>query len=392
MRSRFPMAGAVAVLGLLVLPALANASTLGITAQPSGSSASTCDSSVAFAQVAEASGTPYIVPAGGGLITGWETVVTTDDTAGSSLEFIVVGPASSEYTVVGTDTETLPSPLPAAGGLVSFPLTTPIAVQAGDTIGLYSASVGGVDCYFASGSTPTGADIAALGFPTNPPAAGETSTLNNSAPFTSEIDVAATLVQNQDAAVTTSAGSSGASAGQAALLSSTVTDNGPGAAPITFTDPVPSGLTIDSAVAGDGTCSASGQTVTCTISGLAVGQSAPVDVVVTPSSPGTYTKHVSVAVGAGLTDPNLANNSASETLTVGRSVPAKCVVPALKGASQSLAKALLKDLGCKVKTAKAHSKSVHKGSVVKSKPGKGSYAYQRTITLVISSGPKKKKK
>jgi beta-lactam-binding protein with PASTA domain len=28
--------------------------------------------------------------------------------------------------------------------------------------------------------------------------------------------------------------------------------------------------------------------------------------------------------------------------------------------------------------------------VVKTKPGKGTYAYQRTITLVVSSGPTKK--
>jgi hypothetical protein len=374
---------------LLGSAASASASTLGITSQPSSSSPGACNSSVAFGQAAQDPSTPYFVPAGGGMITQWEHVVAAGDTAGAPLEFVVLRPAAAEFTVVGTDTEALPTPLPAAGSLVTFTLATPISVQAGDTLGLYSSSTG-AECYFDGSSVPGGDDITALGFTPTPPTTGETSTFSSPAPFASVIDVAATLGPiTQDAAVTTTAGPSGASAGQAALLASTVTNNGPGTGPITFTDVVPAGMTVDAAVAGGGTCAASGQTVTCSVA-LGSGQSGPVDVVVTPSSPGSYTNHASVVVGTNATDPNTANNSASATLSVGLSLPAKCVVPRLKGVASGVAKTVLKDLGCRVRVSHAHSRSVHKGSVIKTKPGQGTYAYRRVITLVVSSGPKKK--
>jgi hypothetical protein len=209
------------------------------------------------------------------------------------------------------------------------------------------------------------------------------------------VDVAATFApSNEDAGVTTSAGPANAAVGRSALLSSTVGNGGPGIDPITFADKVPAGLTIDSAAAGDGTCSTSGQTVTCRINGLPVGQSVPVDVVVTPSAAGTYANSVSVAVAAGTTDPNTSNNTASATLTVGPAVsavsPVKCVVPKLKGTPSGIAKTVLKELGCKVKLTRRHSSTVHKGLVIKTKPGAGTYANLKTVTLIVSSGPKKK--
>jgi uncharacterized repeat protein (TIGR01451 family) len=379
---------AVAALGPLTFAAAASASTLGITSQPSGSSPNACGGPV-IAQNTDDSTTPYHVPASGGRITQWQTV-TTGETPGAPLTFAVLRAAGGgNYTVVGADSETVPNPLPS-GGVATYPLSTPIQVQAGDTLALYSSSTG-VNCYFNGGSTPPGDTLIALTDSSPPPSAGQTLTLLGPSPAGYTMNVAATLAPGiQDAAVTTTAGPSGASAGQAALFSSTVTNNGPGVAPITFTDTVPSGMTIDSAVAGSGSCSVSGQTVTCTTTGLASGQSAPVAVVATPSSPGSYTNNVSVAPPTGATDPNTANNSASATLNVGLSLPAKCVVPKLKGGSRSLATTVLKDLGCKVKTTKAHSSSVRKGSVLKTKPGPGTYSYHKLITLVISSGPKKK--
>jgi hypothetical protein len=179
------------------------------------------------------------------------------------------------------------------------------------------------------------------------------------------------------------------------VLFSTVTNNGPAVDPIAFTDTVPSGMTVDSAVAGDGACSVSGQTVTCTTGPLTFGQSVPVDVVVTPSTAGGYTNTVSVANASAVADPNLANNAASATLTVGSlsppppsPPPPRCIVPPLKGIPASLAKSILKDLHCKVKIIHVKSRSVHKGLVVKTKPGKGTYRDEKTVKLVVSSGRK----
>jgi hypothetical protein len=389
MRAKLSCGVAAAVLGLLVFAATAaaNGTTLGITAQPSGSSASACGSDV-IGQNTDDPATPYHVPAGGGTITQWQTV-TTGETPGAPLTFAVLRATSGgNFAVVGADSETIPNPLPSSG-VATYTLPAPISVQAGDTLALYSTS-SGVDCYFFHGSTPAGDSVFAATDASPPPSAGQTLTVPSASPGDYTTNLAATLVQQDDAAVSTSAGPSGASAGQASLLASTVINDGPASAAITFTDGVPGGLAIDSAVGGDGTCSVSGQTVSCEISGLGAGQSAPVDVVVTPSSPGTYVNRVSVAVAPGVTDPDAANNSASATLSVGRSVPAKCVVPRLKGATRSFARTLLKDLGCQVRTRHAHSKSVRKGSVVKTKPGPGSYAYQRTVMLVVSSGPKKR--
>lgn len=349
MRCKLACAIAAAVVGPLAFAAAASASTLGITSPPSGSTGGACGPEV-IAQATDDSTTPYHVPATGGQITQWQTV-TTGETPGAALTFAVLrAGGGGGYTVVGADSETVPNPLPS-GGVATYPLSTPIQVQGGDTLALYSASAG-VKCYFFGGSTPAGDSLIALTDSSPPPSAGQTITMTGvpSGPqFT--LNVAATLTPGtEDAAVTTTPGPSGASAGQAALLSSTVTNNGPGASPITFTDTVPSGMTIDSALAAGGSCSVSGQTVTCTLSGLARGQSAPVAVVVTPSSPGSYENNVSVAPPSGTTDPNTANNTASATLNVVLSLPAKCVVPKLKGASSSLAKTVLKDLGCKVKT------------------------------------------
>lgn len=381
---------------LFAYAGVASATTLGITAQPSGSSERPCGTPDTIAQLTQDPSTPYFVPAGGGNITQWQTL-TASDTPGDPIEFVVLRPAGGgSYTVVGSDLETIPNPLPS-GGVASYTLASPIAVAAGDTFGLYS-STGNVGCYFNGGSTPSGDTLIALADSSPPPSAGHSLTQagpTSGANFT--MNLAATLVpSHQDAGVTTTAGPSGAAVGRPALLTSTVTDGGPASDPLTFVDQVPNGLAIDSAVAGDGNCSTSGQTVTCTISGLAVGQSVPVDVVVTPAAAGSYTNSVSVAVGSGLSDPNPANNSASAALAVGPPVsvtPAqKCIVPRLRNTPSAIAKAVLTDLGCKVRTTRSHSRTVRRGLVVKTKPGPGTYGYRKTIAVVVSSGPTKKQK
>jgi hypothetical protein len=384
-KSSWALGGLAAALALAP-PATASADfTLGSIAEPYGATSGTCVAGYFHADVGSDPSTPYAVPAGGGVITQWETNTIETDTAGAKLTFVVLAPSGSNYSVVAADPETLPTPLPASG-VATFTLPTPIAVTAGDLIGLYTVTAG-QNCAWFGGDTPSG-DVL-VGGAAAAPTPGETFTPAGPEPGYA-VNVSATLVQPQDVVVATSAGPSGVAAGHPALLSSTVTNAGPGSGrPITFVDSLPAGLTIDSVAAGDGSCSTSGQTVTCTIA-LPAGQNAPVDVVVTPSAAGSYTNTVSVGVTTPVTDPNLTNNAASATLTVGLVLPAQCVVPNLKGISSGFAKKVLTDLGCKVKSKKSHSKSVKKGSVVETKPGKGTYTYQRTITLVVSSGPTKK--
>ena len=193
----------------------------------------------------------------------------------------------------------------------------------------------------------------------------------------------------QDPSVTTSVGSSKAKAGSPALLSSTVASGGPASGPVQFTDQVPAALTVVSATAGSGTCSVSGQTVSCTITRLTTGQSAPVNIIVTPSKAGNFANSVTVAAGHGLIETNPANNTASATVHV--APKSRCTVPKLKGTPVKVAKRVLKLLSCKPgKVAHAHSSAVGKGQVIKTKPKAGTYVAGTVVKLQVSSGPKKK--
>lgn len=391
------LAGVVALLGFVFTGVASADMTLGLTTQPSGSGTAGCTGGNApfptLVQSAQDPTTPYFAPTDGA-ITQWQTNVT-GDTPGAFLTFAVVRPAPGGYTVVGADNETVPSPLPA-GGVATYTLSSPILVDAGDTLALYSASPG-VTCLFGGGSTPSGDNVVSVNDASPPPSAGQAL----SAPVTCNqnggctLDVAATLATTQDAGVTTSAAPANATAGNPALLSSTVTNGGPAVGSITFSDTVPAGLAIDAVAAGSGACTTTGQQVTCTISGLGVGQSAPVDIVVTPTAAGSYANGASVAVGSPFTDPHAANNTASTSLTVRAPVtppPLKCAVPKLKGLGLPFAKHLLHLLNCTAgRVRHVHSRSVHKGEVIRTSPGAGTYAAGQKVALVVSSGPPKKK-
>ena len=379
----------VATVGALFAgPGVADATILGTTMQPSESFDEGClTNTTVLAQTGDTPSTPYIVPAQGE-ITQWSTN-TSGDTAGTPLTFLVVRPTvGPNFTVVAAVPETLPSPLPAAG-VATFTLARPIQVRGGDTFALYSAASSGLVCAWAGPTIPAGATAAVMGQFVPPPGPGLGLSILSNFPD-AELDLAVTFLNLEDAGVTTSTAPSDAAAQRPALLSSAVTNGGPATGPITFVDQVPAGLTINSAVAGDGTCSASGQTVTCAVSDLGVGQSAPVTIVVTPTAAGSYPNNVSVSTS--FVDPNPLDDNATATLAVtGPASAETCVVPSLRKAASRLAGTVLRDLGCEVKTTHAHSKTVHKGNVIKTSPGAGTYPFGSTVILQVSSGRSKQK-
>src|SRR5436305_4515352 len=117
--------------------------TLGNVTPPTGSDPGTCfqgpGGNDAFAQLTDDPSAPYTVPAGGGAIGSWETN-TAGDAPGTPLTLVILRPTSGgSFTVVGVDNETLPSPLPA-NNIATFTLSTPIVVQAGDKLALYSST------------------------------------------------------------------------------------------------------------------------------------------------------------------------------------------------------------------------------------------------------------
>jgi hypothetical protein len=399
------LAAVTACLAALTCVASAGAATLGITAVPAGWQGLPCpSSSQVVAQLESDPSTPFTVPAGGGFITQWQTL-TKFDSPGRPLTLVVVRFGTSTASVVATDTVVLPTPLPASG-VASFTLADPIQVQAGDSLGLASQSASSATCALIGTGTMPSTDVAALLVPPSPPALFAGETLHGAGIGQAVVDVAATLTTTEDAGVSASVFPSSLAAGGSAVLSSTVSNAGPLAQPITFVDQVPSGLQIQSATAGGGPCAVVGQTVTCTITGLPVGQSVPVEVAVTAPAAGTYTNRVSVSPDSGLSDPTLANNSASATLSVGPApvtpaAPAAtltaqvttqaCVVPGLRNTPVAVARTVLSELGCQVRVAHVHS-SLRRGLVIGTRGKAGSYPHEQLITLLVSSGKKPKAK
>jgi hypothetical protein len=143
--------------------------TLGSTAVPSGSSFDIPSSpnDKVIAQFTENPNNPYFVPSTGE-ITQWQMNTSRFATPGGPVTFVVLKPAGGgSFTVVAADARTLPS---SPGEVATFPLAAPIAVTAGETLGLYTTSVNN---YWYAGSVPAASELVALHAP-SPPAPNQT--------------------------------------------------------------------------------------------------------------------------------------------------------------------------------------------------------------------------
>jgi Domain of unknown function DUF11/PASTA domain len=370
--------GLVGVIGAAAIaaPAGASAVTLGSVATSDPGACLAGMSSAFFAQTGTAPTSPsYVVPAGGGLITGWST---SFGPAGAPVELLITHPPSGmNFTVVGVDPETFPS----SGSVADFTLSHPITVQAGDILGLFYTGNSNTRCAFSS---PSSSDVVSAGIASG---ASPGSTLTASTSFASAFtNVSATLIQSSDMAITGAATPSAVNTGDLANFAFQVTATPAGAG--TLTDTLPTGLKPVAASTGTGACTITGQAISCPISEAP----ATVNITVQGTAPGTYTNTVQVA--NSITDTNPGNNTASVSLGVVNPPPTpQCTVPKLKGAPVSVAKAVLPLVNCKVgKVTKAKSKSVRKGNVISTNPKGGSKRAAGTKVAIKSSSGKTKKK
>jgi uncharacterized repeat protein (TIGR01451 family) len=360
---------------------------LGLTTLPSTGAQQVCSASAAAVQTGTDPSYQYAVPAGGGQINSWSTY-TANATAGTPVTLLVLRPSGpGQYTVVGFDAKSVPSPVPANA---TFSIASPIAVTGGELLGLYNSATTTSGCDFYGGSIPQ-ADTAFAALGASAPTVGATysPTLGGAGAL---LNVAANLVQNEDAGVTGSATPASIAAGGVSEYEFTVTNAGPSSAPITFADTVPAGLAIMSAVAGSGRCTITGQAVSCTISNLAAGSSAPVSIVVKAPSSGQFADPATVFAPS---DPNAANNSATATLAVITAAgAARCVTVRLAGVPLPVAKTVIRALNCKVgKVTTKSSKQVAKGLVISTSPRPGARLAAGTgVKIVVSSGRPKKHK
>lgn len=284
--------------------------------------------------------------------------------------------------------------------MATFQLPAPWKVSGGDQLGLYGPGTG-VACYYSGGGSISTTDVLAYDTTASPPSVGANYLMNAPPANGYLMNVAAELEQSLDAGIAGSATPATITAGGASEYAFTVSNSGVSTAPVTFTDGVPAGLTILSAVAGGGACSTAGQTVSCTITNLEGGQSVPVSIIVSASGAGSYSDTATVSpVSASLTDTNPGNNTASATLNVNAPAltpvapaPAlQCKVVQLAGAPLSVAKLVIEALNCKVgKVTSKASKSVRKGYVISTTPRAGTLAAGSAVSIVTSSGPPKKR-
>jgi hypothetical protein len=364
------------------------ATTLGTTTQPTGSTATSCTSEIAYGQSGSAPGTPYAL-SGPGLIKQWSMNVT-GATSGADIYFLVLRPSGGQVTVVGVDQKTVPASLPT-GGVARFTIASPILAQKGDFLGVYTTDSSST-CLWTGSGIPSGATASAVVAPgpaplSGPPTKGQT--LVEFSPSAGEVNVSA-LVEPAVSDVAVTAGSIPVrpTIGNLAALQAKVVNHGPTETTVTFTDTVPTGLAIEAATIGGGSCSVAGQLVTCTRPALASGGTSAVNVIVLPKKTGTYTNSVNVSAPAGVKDPNLANNSSTATVKVAAPGPTNCIVPVLTATPEGVAQDVLKLLGCRVtvqlkKVPAKRDPSVPKGAVLSTNPGRGTYAVNRLITLVV---------
>ena len=132
-------------------------------------------------------------------------------------------------------------------------------------------------------------------------------------------DKALTTVQGPevDLSITKTAQADPVTIGNNIVYTINVLNNGPdGTDGITVTDPVPAGTTFISAAINPGSCGESGGLVTCDLPALPNGVGTTITLTLRADQTGQVTNTATVNAPPDVTDPDLSNNEASDTVTV----------------------------------------------------------------------------
>ncbi|MBJ7458203.1 MAG: DUF11 domain-containing protein [Thermoleophilaceae bacterium] len=152
---------------------------------------------------------------------------------------------------------------------------------------------------------------------------------------TDSVDVA--VGPNADVAIVKTGPSYGA-AGYPLTYTLSVVNNGPATAEaVVVTDPLPAGLSYQSATPSVGSCTESGGTVTCQLGDMAINATAQIVVVAVPQDSVVGSTVTNTATAASTTpDPDLSNNSSSVNTPIeNNAYPTSSNVTITKTASQS---------------------------------------------------------
>jgi uncharacterized repeat protein (TIGR01451 family) len=248
-----------------------------------------------------------------------------DVTAGSAVSYTIVASNAGPDPATGASvTDTLPATLSgvswtcaAAGGAScaasgSGNLATPVNLPMGGTA---TFTVSGTLSAAATGSLVNTASVAA------PAGVGDPNAANNSATDTDTI-TPVTPVGTADLAISKTDGVAAVTAGGAVTYTIVASNAGPDLATgATVTDTLPaslSGVSWTCVAAGGASCAASGSGNLATPVDLPVGGTTTfmVSGTLSAAATGTLVNTASVAAPAGVSDPNAANNSATDSDTI----------------------------------------------------------------------------
>jgi hypothetical protein len=314
-----------------------------------------------------------LVPAGGGVITSLTSKSALD---GKHVSLKVVRPGAGAATVLAT------TPLMAYSSGVVSQTGLHVPVQAGDAVGIWVGddnaqcgvndggpepiSIGMIGTDPQTGASvpvtsAAGARVAVTG--TLEPDAdhdGFGDETQDSCPSDAAIHEGSCVV---DLGAVLTAVPSKIGVGDVSVLTATISNasTGTGQGITMLTTPSP-GLSIVTTSLGSA-CTFAGA-LSCPLGSLAGGASQAIIIVVKGNKTGA--QNVTVGLTGSSTDPNAANNTASQAITVEKRQAVKCRVPKLSGLTKAFAKTLLKAVNCKLgKVTKKASAKGKSGTVIK---------------------------
>ncbi len=245
---------------------------------------------------------PTSVSAGSN-VTYTQTVTNNGPASATTVSFTQITPPNTNFQSIAAPSGWTCSPVPPVGG------TGTITCNA-STLAVGSANTATFTLVLqVNAGTPSGTNITDTA----------TATASNIVPGITTNTASATVIvanaNSADMAIVKTATPNPVTEGTLLTYSLAVTNNGPASATnVTVVDTLPSTMTYESVTSTQGSCSEAGGTVTCLLGTMANAATATVTILTLPGQPGVVSN--TATVSADQTDPNLANNTSTQTETV----------------------------------------------------------------------------
>ena len=227
---------------------------------------------------------------------------------------IVVSNAGPNTATGATVTDVLPAALLGpTWTCVASPESSCTPSGSGNINDTVNLAVGGTATYTVTGTVASGATGTLTNAVTVTPP-GEVTDPNPANNNAADVD---TLTPETDLGITKTDSADPVSPGDPLTYTLTITNAGPSdATSVTVVDTLPSAVTFVSSNPPAPTCDLAGATLTCALGALAAGGNATVTIDVTVNGDATGLLVNTATVSGGETDPNPANNSASEPTSI----------------------------------------------------------------------------